>query len=53
MWGNSEFGIQNSERFKNWRFFSDGFWAFWMNLDSAFYEISLQKNFWRKEYEKS
>ena len=53
MWGNSEFRIRNSERFKYWRFFSDGFLTFWMNLDSAFYEISLQKKLLEKEYEKS
>ena len=48
MWGNSEF-----RTVLKLEIFSDGFLTFWMNLDSAFYEISLQKNFWRKEYEKS
>ena len=45
MWGNSEFRIRNSERFKYWRFFSDGFWAVLKKRDAAFGEFSTKRTF--------
>ena len=48
MWGNSEF-----RTVLKLEIFSDGFLTFWMNLDSTFYEISLQKELLEKENEKS
>ena len=53
MWGNSEFGIQNSERFKYWRFFSQEFLAFSEKLGIQRLDFSLQKELLEKEYEKS
>ena len=50
MWGNSEFGIQNG---LNTGDFSQGFLAFSEKLGILRSKTSLQKNFWRKEYEKS
>ena len=47
MWGNSEFGIQNSERFKYWRFFSQGFLGCTKN-ETLRSENSLQKELLEK-----